>query len=52
MHPSSHYSMTEFRKQVNDHINLRLQRKTDIITFISSTERNPSKPIKINDIIK
>lgn len=29
MHPSSHYSMAEFRKQVNDHINLRLQRKTD-----------------------
>lgn len=39
MHPSFHDSMAEFRKQVNDHINLRLQRKTDNYVYKLNREK-------------
>lgn len=39
MHPSFQDYMAEFRKQVNDHINLRLQRKTDNYVYKLNREK-------------
>lgn len=44
MHPCFHYSTAEFRKQVNGHINLRLQRKTDNYVY----KLNREKPFLAN----